>query len=114
MELALSRRRYVGQEYLLAVAREITERKQMEVQLAQADRLASVGVLAAGVAHEVNNPLVYILNNVQYVLSELPPEYDDLRDALEEARSGAEKVRDIVQDLKTFARSGEHIGPVDV
>lgn len=114
VEIAVSFRRYAGRDYLLAVAREITERKQMEVQLAQADRLASVGVLAAGVAHEVNNPLVYILNNVQYVLGELPPEYDDLRDALEEARSGAEKVRDIVQDLKTFARSGEHIGPVDV
>jgi PAS domain S-box-containing protein len=114
VEIAVSFRRYAGRDYLLAVAREITERKQMEVQLAQADRLASVGILAAGVAHEVNNPLVYILNNVQYVLGELPLEFGELRDALQEARSGAEKVRDIVQDLKTFARSGERIGPVDV
>lgn len=114
VELALSRRRYVGQEYILAVAREITERKQMEIQLAQADRLASVGVLAAGVAHEINNPLVYILNNVSYVLSELPENFAELRSALREARSGAERVRDIVKDLKTFARSDERMGPTDV
>lgn len=114
VELALSCRHYVGQEYILAVAREITERKQMEIQLAQADRLASVGVLAAGVAHEVNNPLVYILNNVSYVLSELPESYSELRSALREARSGAERVRDIVKDLKTFARSDERMGPTDV
>ncbi|HEX2736300.1 MAG TPA: PAS domain S-box protein [Polyangiaceae bacterium] len=114
VEIAVSIRRYDGRDYLLASAREITERKQMEVQLAQADRLASVGVLAAGVAHEVNNPLVYILNNVSYALAELPAEYPELRDALREARSGAERVRDIVQDLKTFARSEERVGPIDV
>jgi PAS domain S-box-containing protein len=114
VEIAVSLRRYVGTDYLLAVTREITERKQMEVQLAQADRLASVGVLAAGVAHEINNPLVYILNNVSFALSELPAEFQEVRDALREARSGAERVRDIVKDLKTFARSDEKMGPVDV
>lgn len=114
VETAVSVRRYAGRDYLLVTAREITERKQMEVQLAQADRLASVGILAAGVAHEVNNPLVYILNNISFVLSELPSDYQELRDALNEARSGAERVRDIVQDLKTFARSEERFGPIDV
>jgi two-component system, cell cycle sensor histidine kinase and response regulator CckA len=114
VEIAVSLRRYIGQDYLLVVARDIAERKQMEIQLAQADRLASVGVLAAGVAHEINNPLVYILNNVSYALNELPPQYAELRDALREARSGAERVRDIVKDLKTFARSDERMGPVDV
>jgi two-component system, cell cycle sensor histidine kinase and response regulator CckA len=114
VEVAVSLRRYIGQDYLLVVARDVAERKQLEVQLAQADRLASVGVLAAGVAHEINNPLVYILNNVSYALNELPPQLTELRDALREARSGAERVRDIVKDLKTFARSDERMGPVDV
>ncbi len=114
VETAVSMRRYVGRDYLLAVTREITERKQMEIQLAQADRLASVGVLAAGVAHEINNPLVYILNNISYALQELPPDQHEVRDALREARSGADRVRAIVQDLKTFSRSDEKMGPVDV
>jgi PAS domain S-box-containing protein len=114
VEIAVSLRKYAGKDHLVMVARDITDRKQMEVQLAQADRLASVGVLAAGVAHEVNNPLVYILNNISYALGEVPAENTELRDALREARSGAERVRDIVKDLRTFARSDERMGPVDV
>jgi CheY-like chemotaxis protein len=96
------------------VARDVAERKALEVRLAQADRMASVGVLAAGVAHEINNPLVYILNNVSYVLNEMPQQHVELREALREARGGAERVRDIVKDLKTFARTDERMGPVDV
>lgn len=114
VEIAVSLRKYMGKDHLVVVARDITERKQMEVQLAQADRLASVGVLAAGVAHEVNNPLVYILNNISYALAEVPAQNTELRDALREARSGAERVRDIVKDLRTFARSEERMGPIDV
>ncbi len=115
VEVTVKLRRFIGQDYLMLVAREITERKQMEAQLAQSDRLASVGVLAAGVAHEINNPLVYIMNNLSYALAHLPEGHDELSSALREARSGAERVRDIVKDLKTFSRSdGEKIEPVDV
>jgi PAS domain S-box-containing protein len=114
VEVTVSLKRFIGRDYLLAVARDRTESKEMEARLAQSDRLASVGVLAAGVAHEVNNPLVYILNNISYVLRQLPIEYRELADALREARSGAERVRDIVQGLKTFSRSDdEKIQPVD-
>jgi two-component system cell cycle sensor histidine kinase/response regulator CckA len=115
VEVTVSHRRFIGQSYLVVVAREITERKQMEAQLAQSDRLASVGVLAAGVAHEINNPLVYIMNNLSYALTHLPDGLDELASALREARSGAERVRDIVKDLKTFSRSdSEKMDPVDV
>ncbi|MEY2933447.1 MAG: hypothetical protein RL033_4196 [Pseudomonadota bacterium] len=115
VEVTVKLRRFIGQDYLMLVAREITERKQMEAQLAQSDRLASVGVLAAGVAHEINNPLVYIMNNLSYALAHLPDGFDELTSALREARSGAERVRDIVKDLKTFSRSdGEKMEPVDV
>jgi two-component system, cell cycle sensor histidine kinase and response regulator CckA len=115
VEVTVSLRRFIGQDYLVLVAREITERKQLEAQLAQSDRLASVGVLAAGVAHEINNPLVYIMNNLSYVLTHLPDGFEELASALREARSGAERVRDIVKDLKTFSRSdSEKMEPVDV
>jgi len=115
VEVTVKLRRFIGQDYLMLVAREISERKRMEAQLAQSERLASVGVLAAGVAHEINNPLVYIMNNLSYALSHLPDGFDELTSALREARSGAERVRDIVKDLKTFSRSdGEKMEPVDV
>jgi PAS domain S-box-containing protein len=115
VEVTASLRRFMGQDYLVVVAREITERKQLEAQLAQSDRLASVGVLAAGVAHEINNPLVYIMNNLSYVLTHMPEGFDELASALREARSGAERVRDIVKDLKTFSRSdSEKMEPMDV
>jgi two-component system cell cycle sensor histidine kinase/response regulator CckA len=115
VEVTASLRRFMGQNYVVVVAREITERKQLEAQLAQSDRLASVGVLAAGVAHEINNPLVYIMNNLSYVLTHMPDGFDELASALREARSGAERVRDIVKDLKTFSRSdSEKMEPMDV
>lgn len=115
VEVTTSVRRFMGQDYLVLVARDIADRKVMEAQLAQSDRLASVGVLAAGVAHEINNPLVYIMNNLSYVLTHLPEGLRDLSSALREARSGAERVRDIVKDMKTFSRPDDKtIEPMDV
>jgi PAS domain S-box-containing protein len=57
---------------LIAIGRETTERKRLQAQVAQSDRLASVGVLAAGVAHEINNPLTYVLYNLQTLTEDLP------------------------------------------
>ncbi|MBM7112350.1 sensor histidine kinase [Archangium primigenium] len=92
-------------------------------QLLSADRLASVGRLAAGVGHEINNPLAYILSNLRYVhqeLAELTGVADEqgrqeMLAALSEASEGAERVRLIVQDLKTLSRPDDvALGPVDV
>ena len=55
--------------------RDISQRHELQAQLAQADRLASVGMLTAGVAHEINNPLTYVLQNLDWMmdgLDELP------------------------------------------
>lgn len=56
----------------LSSGEDVTERRQMEAQLAQADRLSSMGMLAAGVAHEINNPLSYILYNLESLTEDLP------------------------------------------
>ena len=103
---------------------DVTERKQMQARLLQADRMVSVGTLAAGVAHEINNPLTYILANLAYVERQLPTlsgaEGDversrELTQMIADAREGAERVRDIVRDLKLFSRPDEdRQGAVDV
>ncbi|MEP7122632.1 MAG: ATP-binding protein [Byssovorax sp.] len=116
---------------VIGVAIDITDRrraeaalKQSEARLIDADRLASLGTLAAGVAHEINNPLSYVLLNLDLVLRELdarahgaPPAApcSELSTRLREARRGVDRVRLIVQDLKAFSRvDTERRGPVDV
>ncbi|HVU02206.1 MAG TPA: PAS domain S-box protein [Polyangiaceae bacterium] len=112
---------YEGGPAVLAFARDITERKAMQEKMVQADRLAAVGTLAAGIAHEINNPLAYVLLGLQYLERELPRAAKDpvrLEEALarlREVRGGAERVGSIVRDLKTFARADEVArGPVDL
>src|SRR5262249_59148275 len=52
---------------VLGSSHDVSERKRMEAQLHLADRMVSVGTLAAGVAHEINNPLAYVTGNLDYV-----------------------------------------------
>ncbi|MBM3270340.1 MAG: PAS domain S-box protein [Candidatus Sericytochromatia bacterium] len=56
----------------MAIQRDIGERKQLQAQIAQADRLASMGQVAASVAHEINNPLSYVLFHLEVLARELP------------------------------------------
>jgi len=96
-----------GKRFFQGIARDISERRQLELQLQLADRMASVGTLAAGVAHEINNPLAYVLANLDFSLAELThptPDGGELKRALGEARDGAVRVREIVRDLKAFSR----------
>ncbi len=110
----------------VGIVEDITERKRIELRLARADRMASIGTLAAGVAHEINNPLVYVTLGLELIERELhrmrlrpgppgPDEWDRLRKWAHEALEGAERVRSIVRDLRTFSRPGEEPpAPVDV
>jgi len=62
---------------------DISERKRLHAQIAQSDRLASMGMLAAGVAHEINNPLAYILYNLESLTDDLPKLSSALRKCLD-------------------------------
>ena len=99
------------------------ERRRMQQQLLLADRLSSIGMLAAGVAHEINNPLAYVLGNLEFALHRLASrgglenvEASEVRQALEQAREGSERIGRITRDLRTFCgSSGESTrGPVNV
>jgi nitrogen-specific signal transduction histidine kinase len=98
---------------------------------ALADRISVASTLAAGVAHELNNPLAYVTANLAFLAegasrmvailrgaSPAPEDADlasQLQDAMREARTGAERMRAVVRDLKTFAGGEEdRLGPVDL
>ncbi|RMG18951.1 MAG: PAS domain-containing sensor histidine kinase, partial [Planctomycetota bacterium] len=92
----------------LGVLIDVTEQRRMQSRLLQSDRLASLGTLAAGVAHELNNPLTYLLGNLAHLrrlfAHGLPPNLDEVRDLLRTAAEGAERIRGIVDDLRVFTR----------
>jgi two-component system, NtrC family, sensor kinase len=121
VEVALLRTEWDEGPSVLATVRDLAGRRIVQSQLVHTDRLAAVGTLAAGVAHEINNPLAYVLLNLQYLIRELPKvsansdRVGQLVERLREARHGAERVVSIVKDLRTFSKvDEERLGPVDL
>jgi signal transduction histidine kinase/CheY-like chemotaxis protein len=117
----------------LTVMRDVTDRRHLASRLALGDKMATVGRMAAGLAHELNDPLSYLSANLSYVenglrtiLHAVPaaasvrdgsgaPIANDLSRALSEAREGAEQMRVIIRDLSLFSRSDEDFrGAVEV
>jgi signal transduction histidine kinase len=99
------------------------ERRLLQQQLLLADRLSSVGMLAAGIAHEINNPLAYVLGNLDFAMEQLAPgrplpeaDMAEVVQALGQAREGAARMGHITRDLKVFCRSDPKAGhgPVNV
>jgi PAS domain S-box-containing protein len=126
-----------GKPAVVTMGMDVSERKSLVAKVMQMDRMIAVGTLAAGIAHEINNPLTYVITNVELAKQVLPElaaavrqathapavvpadareasraiettrELEDLQDALGEALEGAERVRRIVSDLRVFS----HIQP---
>ena len=100
------------------------ERRRIEEQLVVSDRMVSVGTLAAGVAHEINNPLATVLANLELATREATdlirefgehPRLMELRDELRDAREAAARVRVTVRDLKIFSRADDDShAPIDL
>ncbi len=103
---------YDGGTATVHVARDITQALRMQTKLAQTERLASLGTLAGGVGHEINNPLAYMTANLSFIIEELtrllpPNESEDnaeLHHALRDVQDGTGRVKDIVRQLNEFTR----------
>ena len=104
-----------------------SEQRKMQDQLMISDRMASMGTLAAGVAHEINNPLACVMANLDLIATNihvqaealgLQTAFREVREELNDARVAAERIRKIVRDLKVFSRNDEekkkpiHIQPI--
>jgi signal transduction histidine kinase/CheY-like chemotaxis protein len=85
-----------GRMVRFELAADITENKALQTQLAQADRMSSLGMLAAGVAHEINNPLAYVLYNLESLTDDLTGLPNAMR--LYQARLGDRFGTEIVEE----------------
>ena len=86
------------------MARRIAERSELQTALARGDRLASVGVMSAQVAHEINNPLTTVLGYAKLLLEDKPDDHPD-RPGLELIASEAERMKGIIGSLLEYART---------
>ncbi len=99
---------YEGAPAVLAFARDVTERTRLRAQLAHADRLASLGMMAAGIAHEINNPLAFVMLAADML--ERESAVADGRSAHElvhNIQSGVRRIAAIVRDLRTYGQYEE-------
>jgi two-component system NtrC family sensor kinase len=99
----------------LVVVEDVTSRIRLEEQLQQREKLSSIGLLAAGVAHEVNTPLTGVSSYTQMLLGMLP-ETDPKHALLQKVRRQAERATNIVNNLLNFSRTGSatEFGQVDI
>ena len=93
---------YDGHDARMVVIDDLTERKHLEGQLQQSQRLETVGQLAGGIAHDFNNLLAVILNYAEFVTDELPD--GPLRHDVEEIQRAALRAADLTRQLLIFAR----------
>jgi two-component system NtrC family sensor kinase len=90
---------------VVILVEDVTEQRMLEAQLIQTDKMASIGQLVSGVAHELNNPLTSIAGLAELLL-ERPPHPELPRDHLKVIHDQAERASRIVRNLLTFARKG--------
>lgn len=102
--------------------RDVSERKHAELQLSIAHRAVSMGTLAAGVAHEINNPLAWVRTNMEIVSEALADklgeswheEHPDLAGAVTDSLTGVERVELVVRDLGVLSRDDPEVGTANV
>jgi PAS domain S-box-containing protein len=90
---------------------DVTEKKRLERQLQQAQKIEAIGTLAGGIAHDFNNMLGVIIGNASYALSQVNRN-DELHNVLIDVHEGAKQAQNLTQQLLTFSKGGEPIKKV--
>ncbi|MGM0558471.1 MAG: ATP-binding protein [Myxococcota bacterium] len=119
---------FEGVPSVMLISRDVTERRELAARMMQMDRMIAVGTLAAGVAHEINNPLTYVVTNTDFSrnmlgqvrddidaldspsadkLDEIRRKLDLIDESLADAQHGGKRVTSIVRDLRTFSRDSD-------
>jgi len=106
---------FQGERASLVIVRDLTERRRQDAARAMTDRMTSIGIIAAGAAHEINNPLAFMLASHHFLAEELGrlPVSDEVHEAMRDLGLGLQRVRAIAADLKGMSRESAR-GPVDV
>lgn len=96
---------------LVILVEDLTDLENLEAELAHSDRLASIGRLAAGVAHEIGNPVTGIASLAQNLRHETEP--DVIRQSIDDILVQTRRITNIIRSLMNFSRSGEERGASD-
>lgn len=107
---------------VVGVTQDVTDAHALRDRLTRQERLVTAGTLAAGVGHEINNPLTYVSANVELAIEAIrevaggasPSRLRDVAEILEEAREGSARIGKIVRGLRAFASEDGSVGTVDV
>jgi len=92
---------------IVAVGRDLIERRKFEAQLFQSQKLAALGVMAGGIAHEVRNPLAISSSAAQFLMQE-DSSTEFRRECAEKVQTGIERASNIIENLLRFARPSEN------
>ncbi|MBN1696596.1 MAG: GHKL domain-containing protein [Spirochaetales bacterium] len=92
-----------GKNEIGIIMKDITEQRDLQEQLLRGEKLAALGTLASGIAHEINNPLYGILGTAEVIVDET--DNDEIKDLAKEIIDFSMQCSDIVKDLSTYSRS---------
>ncbi|HEX2675863.1 MAG TPA: ATP-binding protein [Polyangiales bacterium] len=104
-------------QHVVLIGDDLTERRELESRLLAADRLAAMGTLAAGIGHEINNPLAYLMASLELAqrtlshskLDQASQEVEQLRCLHGTALEGAQRIAGIVDELRSLARCDQKV-----
>ena len=95
-------------ERVILLEQDITENRLLEAELLQSEKLAAIGQLAAGIAHEINNPLTAVLINSQILLEDLPEEQKDNIESVKLIEMAAVRASQVIKNLLGLVRKENH------